>query len=177
MTDQPFVTITRGGPSADNDIPDGVYPLQLVELSDPRPVDAKRGINAGKTIMLIDWSWTIDWPGNALDERTLDSSTSTASGPKSKMYAYLTALFGGTPPPVGTQLRKADLEGRRVLGTVNHDEDGWVRLANVSAIPPQMQVPAASPIVVQPVPDAPAAVVLGPTAAVAAPAATSDLPF
>jgi hypothetical protein len=172
MTDQPFITINRGGPSPDNDIPDGVYPLQLIGLSDPRPVEATRGPNAGKTINLIDWSWTIDWPGNPLDERTLDSSTSDKSGPKSKMYAYLTALFGGTPPPVGTQLGKADLVGRRVLGTVNHDEDGWVRLANVSALPPQMQQPTA-----------PAMPVLGPTAPAAGapadptPASSAPLPF
>lgn len=135
---EPFVTVSRGGPSADNDLPDGVYPLELIAISDPRPVDATRGPNAGKTINLIDWTWSIDWPGNPLDERTLDSSTSTASGPKSKMFSYLTALFNGTPPPVGTALRKEDLVGRHVLGTINHDEDGWIRLANVSALPPQM---------------------------------------
>ena len=105
VTTETFITVNRGGPSPDNDIPDGVYPLTLFEISDPRPVDATRGPNAGKTIMLIDWSWTISWPGHPLDARTLDSATSTASGPKSKMFSYLTALFGGTPPPVGTQLR------------------------------------------------------------------------
>jgi len=155
MTDT-FITVTRGGPSADNDIPDGVYPLRLIELSDPRPVDATRGPNAGKTINLIDWSWTVDWPNHPLDTRIVESSTSTASGPKSKMYAYLTALFGGTPPPVGTQLRKVDLVGRAVYGTVNHDEDGWVRLANVSAIPaavPAVPVvlPVAAPVAAAPV--------------------------
>lgn len=177
MTDT-FITVSRGGPSADNDIPDGVYPLQLTEISDPRTVNATRGPNAGKTIDLIDWIWTVDWPGTPLDGRPVESSTSTASGPKSKMYAYLTALFNGTPPPVGTKLRKEDLVGRHVLGTVNHDEDGWVRLANVSALPPQMLqgqfaqatgTPAAQP---QPTPVPPAVA----AAPVAAPA-QSDLPF
>lgn len=171
MTDS-FITVTRGGPGGDNDIPDGVYPLILTEVKDPRVVTAQRGVNAGKDISLIDWIWAIDWTGNPLDGRVVESSTSIASGPKSKMYAYLTALFNGTPPPVGTKLQKTDLEGRRVLGTVTHDEDGWVRLANVSALPPQMVTPPVA---------APSAAPVAPPAAVAAPVAATaqanDLPF
>lgn len=178
----PFVTVSRGGPSQENDIPDGVYPLVLVEISDPRTVSATRGVNAGKDIDLIDWTWAINIPGHPLDSRTLTSSTSTASGPKSKMFSYLTALLGGVAPQPDTTFEKNDLAGRQVYGTINHDEDGWNRLANVSAIPvtalqqrfgqatgaPTVNPPAVNPIVQQPVPAAP----------VAAPAAPQpDLPF
>lgn len=134
-----FITVSRGGPSPENDIPDGPYPLILTDISDPRPVQATRGPNAGKEIELIDWTWRVNWTGSPYDGREVPSSTSTASGPKSKMYAYLTALYGGTPPAVNAQFSKSDLIGRQVLGTVNHDEDGgWLRLANISALPAQM---------------------------------------
>lgn len=171
----PFIQVNPGGPSADNDIPDGVYPLILTAISDPRTVSATRGPNAGKDIDLIDWTWAVDSPGHPFDSREVPSSTSTASGPKSKMYAYLTALLGGVAPAPRQGFEKTDLVGRRVLGTINHDEDGWVRLANVSALPAQMVQQAFAqatglPTVQQP-PEA------APVAVGAAPASGDDLPF
>lgn len=164
MTD--FITVSAGGPSPENDIPDGAYPVILTALSDPKTVTARRGPKAGQDIDLIDWTFIVDWPGHALDTRELVESTSTASGPRSKMYAYLTALFGGTPPPAGTKLTKEHLVGRRAVATVTHDEGGWLRISNLGAV--------LTPIVTAPVAPVPAAV-----AAPAAPAAgqPSDLPF
>lgn len=133
-----FITVSAGGPSPDADIPDGVYPVILSAISDPKTVTARRGKNAGKDIDLIDWTFAVDAPGHPLDARLLDESTSTASGPRSKMYAYLTALFGGVAPVVGTRIGKADLIGRRALATVVHDEGGWPRVSNLGALPAQM---------------------------------------
>lgn len=175
----PFITVNRGGPSADNDIPDGSYPLILHALSDPRTVSAQRGVNAGKDIDLIDWQWAIDKPGHPLDGRTITSSTSTASGPKSKMFAYLTALLGGVAPAPETRFEKTDLVGRRVLGSIIHDEEGWNRLANVIAMPSEMLQSAfvqatGLPPVAAPVAQPAAA---QPVAVGATPGAADDLPF
>lgn len=171
-----FITVGRGGPTAENDIPDATYPLILTAISDPRPVEATRGPNAGKTINLIDWTWAIDKPGHPLDAREITSSTSDRSGPKSKMFAYLTALMGGVAPAPDTKFAKTDLVGRRVYGTINHDEEGWNRLGALVAIPPddvqRAFVQATGlPQQVQP----PVAAVAQPVGA--APAAGDDLPF
>jgi len=151
-----FITVSAGGPSPENDLPDGVYPVILSALSDPKTVTARRGPKAGQDIDLIDWTFAIDAPGHPLDGRELPESTSTASGPRSKMYSFLTALFGGTPPPAGTKLTKEHLLGRRALATVTHDEGGWLRIGNLGAIPTTMPVaapvPATAPVAVAPPP-------------------------
>lgn len=138
MTDE-FITVSAGGPPPDQDIPDGVYPVILTAISDPKTVTARRGQNAGKDIDLIDWTFAIDYPNNPLDERLLEDSTSTASGPRSKMYAWLAALHNGVALAVGTRLQKSDLVGRQALATVIHDEGGWPRIGNLGAMPASMQ--------------------------------------
>lgn len=133
-----FATVSQGGPPPEEDIPDGVYLLQLVKIGDPRTVTAKKGPNAGKDFNLIDWGFAIEAPGTPYHDRLMDDSTSTASGPRSKMYEWLTALLGGVPPQAGRQMKRSELIGRLVLGTVNHDDGGWPRIASLSAVPASM---------------------------------------
>jgi hypothetical protein len=133
------VTITKGGPT--DDIDDGVYPVILTAISDPKTVTATRGPNAGKDVDLIDWGFAVD-EGDA-EGYEITATTSTASGPKSKMFAFLTALFGGKAPPVGTQLQKDQIIGRRALATIAHNDGGWPVIANLGAIPNTMPLPQA----------------------------------
>lgn len=140
----PFITVSQGRP--DVDIQPGVYAVTLVEISDPRTVTARQGPKSGQEIDLIDWTFALD------NDATIEASTSTASGPKSKMYAYLTALFGGQAPPIGTQLEKEHLIGRMALATVQLDDGGWPRIVNLSAIPNTMPLPAAPQAAPQPAP-------------------------
>lgn len=138
-----FITVSAGGPSAETDVPDGVYILTLVDIKEPRQITVTRGERAGQQMDLRDWVFAVEAPGTAFHERTIDSSTSTASGPKSKQYAYLTALNGGIAPTVGQKFGKGDLVGRQALGTIAHDEGGWPQIANLSAIPASMRGQAA----------------------------------
>lgn len=168
----PFIEVKQGGA----DIDDGVYPVQLTAISDPKTVTAQRGPKAGQDIDLIDWKFTIDDPSNpAVDGKELEASTSTASGPKSKMYAYLTALLGGRAPGVGQTFEKGDLIGRLALATVRRDENGWPRIENLGAMPAAMAqrsfaratgTPTAEPAPAQPLREA-----------VGAAPAGNDLPF
>lgn len=129
----PFITVKSGAV----EIPDGVYPVTLVEVKGPRPVTAQRGPKAGEEIMLIDWIFAID--DGELDGTVVEAATSTASGPKSKMFAYLTALLNGKPPAVGASFEPGDLQGRRALATIRTDESGWPRIENLGAMPASMQ--------------------------------------
>lgn len=129
-----FIEVKAGG----SNIPDNVYTLQLNAISDPKTVTAQRGPKAGQDIDLLDWTFVVSDPGSQFDGEEITESTSTASGPKSKMYAWITALLGGQPPAVGTRFEKSDLIGRLALGTIRKDESGWPRIANLGAIPASM---------------------------------------
>lgn len=126
------ITVSSGGV----DIPDGVYPVTLVEIKGPKTVTAQRGPKAGEDIQLLDWIFAID--EGDYDGTPIEASTSVASGPKSKMYSYLTALHGGIAPAVGTKFTVDTLRGRRALATIRKDEAGWPRIENLGAMPASM---------------------------------------
>lgn len=136
---------------------DGVYPVILSEISDPKTVTAQRGPKAGQEIELLDWTFVIE--SGRFENTIVEASTSTASGPRSKMYGFLTALFGGVAPPIGTSLEKGDIVGRSALATIQLD-DGWLRIQNLSALPaagasqPAAAAPEAVPAAPEPAPAA-----------------------
>ena len=92
MTDD-IITISAGAPASD--LTPGVYEVTLTDISEPRTIFPQTGPNAGKEVQLRDWTFALE------DGTEVTGSASTASGPKSKTYAWLTALLGGTPPAVG----------------------------------------------------------------------------
>lgn len=146
-----FITVTKGGPATD--IPDGVYPVVLIEINGPKTVTARRGPNAGQDVDLFEWVFVVD--GGQMNGYEITASSSTASGPRSKLYAFLTALFGGMAPSVGAGFDKEHLLGRQALATIAHDDGGWPIIANLGAMPLNMQqaaapVPQVAPQPVQP---------------------------
>lgn len=169
----PFIEIKGAGPQAD--IPEGVYPVILSDIVGPRTVTAQRGPKAGQDIDLLDWKFVIE--SGEYENVEIEASTSTASGPRSKMYAFLTALFGGKAPPVGTKLEKNQIVGRSALATLQKDEEGWLRIVNLGALPTNhYQQPAAQAAAAAPAPEpAPAAAATSARQQVAQGA--SDLPF
>ncbi|MGH2511388.1 MAG: hypothetical protein ACRDGQ_01735 [Candidatus Limnocylindrales bacterium] len=134
----PLFTIDQGGP----DIPDGVYSVILTGIAGPKTVTAKRGPKAGQEIDLYDWDFAID--EGPKENEVIQSSTSSASGTRSKMYAYITALMGGVAPAIGTSFEIDDLVGRRALATIRKDEQGWPRIENLGALPASMRGPRAA---------------------------------
>ena len=130
----PLFEVKAGGV----EIRDGVYPVVLTAITGPKIVQAQQGPNAGKEIELFDWTFAIDAPGTKEDGTEITASTSTASGPKSKMFSWLTALMAGKPPTVGTKFETDDLVGRAALATIRTGESGWPRLENLGAMPAGM---------------------------------------
>ena len=169
MTDD-IITITAGAPQSD--IAPGVYVVTLTEISEPRIINPQSGPNAGKEVTLRDWTFALE------DGSEVRGSASTASGPKSKTFAWLTALLGGTPPAIGQSYPRSQLLGRMALATISVDEGGWPKIANLSALPASMATglvtgPVAAPERIPPTPK-PAA---RPKAVPVAVAAGEDLPF
>lgn len=143
MTDS--ITISAGAPQVEP----GVYLATLTSISEPRTVTAQRGPNAGQEVDLRDWEFTLE------DGTPVRGSTSTSSGPKSKMFSWITALMGGVPPAVNTTISFTQLVGREVHITVEQDPDGWARIANVSAKPKSLAKPIAQPVAAAPQEDLP----------------------
>src|SRR5574343_612872 len=136
-----MITITAG---AQSDVEPGVYEVTLVEISEPRTIYPQTGPNAGKEVTLRDWTFA------------LDDGAATASGPKSKTYAWITALLGHAPE-IGKTYPRSQLVGRGALATITVDEAGWARIANLSGLPkaraakPEPEAPARRAQVAQPV--------------------------
>lgn len=126
-----FIEVSTGG----SNIPDGAYPVQLSDIKGPKTVTAQRGPNAGSDVDLFDWVFHVTQPGGPHDGEEIVGSTSTASGPRSKLYAWLTALMNGVAPAPGTRFEKEHLVGRLAVATIQKDQDGWPRLTNLSAMP------------------------------------------
>lgn len=136
FTDMPLngpITVSGGGP----DIADGVYTVVLTAIDGPKSITPQRGPNAGSTVTIFDWTFEIlggDYGGS-----TLRGTTSAASGPRSKMYSWLTALMGGVPPVEGTVLGEDDLLGQACLATVLRDDSGWPRIEQLAGLPANMR--------------------------------------
>lgn len=125
----PLITVKQGGPSAN--LEPGVYPVILTALNGPKtiyPANAPEGTD------IFEWVFAID------DETGLEiqDNTSTASGPKSKMFGWLTALLGGKAPDVGTDFEAADLVGRTALATIGKNDNGWPKITQLTAMPKGM---------------------------------------
>lgn len=146
-----LITISAG---AQTDITPGVYEVTLTDISEPRTIYPQTGPNAGKEMQLRDWTFATD------DGTEIRAGASLSSGPKSKTFAWLTALLGGVPPAVGSSYPREQLVGRTAIATITIDDGGWPRISGLSAMPKAKAAPAA------------------PAAAPAAPAAANDdLPF
>ena len=170
----PIFTVNSGAP----EIEDGVYSVVLTDIKGPKTVLATRGPKAGQEIQLFDWDFAILDDGPQKDV-VVSASTSTASGPKSKMYIFLSALLG-KKPEIGQGFELTDLVGRMALATIEKDDGGWPRLSNLSAMPraalqQQFGKVTGAPTQGTPIPAGVSAAPLNGLPAAAAP--TDDLPF
>lgn len=121
------ITVSAGAPASD--IAPGAYEVTLTAIDGPRTIFPQTGPNAGKEVEVLDWTFT------TADDESVRGTTSKASGPKSKAYAWLTALLGGTAPAVGQRFELDQLLGRMAIATISVNENGWPRIENLSALP------------------------------------------
>jgi hypothetical protein len=122
------IKISRGAGSADIDA--GVYEVTLAAVEGPKtiyPANAPEGTN------VLDWRFVLD------DGSEVSGTTSESSGPRSKMYSWLTALNSGKPPEIDDEIDLDTLVGRRAIATIEISSTGWPRIANLGAIPVQAQ--------------------------------------
>lgn len=134
----PFLTVGTGGLDPDKDVEDGTYPMTLIELDDPKlifttqnpsKIDPTTGEEIGGTHIIV-WRFALD----DYDDRLCEGATSTATGPKSKAFEWLTALLGREPVK-GEPFTRDQLIGRGCLGRVVHNSAGYPKVASLTPTP------------------------------------------
>ena len=129
---------------------DGGFAATLVTFERRGPFDAKQPKFPGEQFYMLEWGFAIE--GAPEDACMVWASSGESTGPKSKTFGYISALFGGKQPPVGTQLDiEKQLIGRMALVNVRKDENGYVKVDSVVPLPKAMQkgaAPKAAPVVI-----------------------------
>jgi len=138
------ITISAGAPALD--IEPGAYEVTLTAISEPRTILPATGPNAGQEVEILDWTFVLD------GGEEIRGTTSLSSGPKSKLFNWMTALLGGKAPAIGATLEWTDddhvtlggeqLDGRMVNATIGVNEGGWPKITALSAIPAKRSRPA-----------------------------------
>lgn len=117
---------------------DGAFAATLVTFERRGPFDSKQPKFPGEQFHLFEWGFAIE---DAPEDACMVWATSGEStGPKSKTFGYISALFGGKQPPVGTTLDiEKQLIGRMALVTVRKDEQGYMKVDAVTPLPKALQ--------------------------------------
>ena len=128
----PRIRVTSGGPEIDP----GTYPVTLVEVEGPKTIVPQTGPNAGQEVDIFVWKFAVD--EGDYDGTEIEATSSTNSGPKSKLYGFLAALLSKAPA-IDAEFELAELAGRRALATIEADpKSGWMRITGLTAMPAAM---------------------------------------
>lgn len=130
-----FITISAGGKEGAFNGEPGVYTATLLTHSVEGPFDAKNPKpGESPTYKLHEWGFVIDGAPEGAEMIWWASGEST--GPKSRTFGIITALFGGTQPPVGTKLDpKQHLIGRQALLDIRRNDRGYLDVAGIMPLP------------------------------------------
>lgn len=147
-TDITTITISGGSKPYAFMGDDGSYAATLVTLEKRGPFESKQ--KPGETFSLFEWGFAIDEAG---DDSMVWASSSTSTGPRSKTFGIISALYDGRTPPIGTDFDvKKQLIGRRALVTIRKNEEGYWDVTAVTPLPAAMKKGGAAPAPAAPAP-------------------------
>lgn len=137
------ITISAGGKEGAFRGDPGVYTATLMTHTIEGPFPSKDPkAKPGDTFRLHEWGFVID--GAPEGEEMVWWTSGESTGPKSRTFAIITALFGGNPPPVGFDVDiETHLIGRRAQLNVQRNERGYL---DVAGIMPLAKAPGAAPV-------------------------------
>jgi hypothetical protein len=119
--------ITDSGP----DLPDDVYNVVLTKLVE-KEIQTQDGPKD-----IIEWTFEI-FDGDYAETEIKDS-TSVATSPRSKAYAWLTALTGGRPLDIDAEVDESAIIGQMAVATIQRNDKGWPKIVTLSAVPKSSQ--------------------------------------
>lgn len=132
-----LIEMSSGAP----DIADGNYIVTLTGIDGPRTVTSRDG----DEFTLFDWTFATE------EGVEITDSTSTKTGPKSKMRRWISALIGRVPAK-DEGFDPVDLVGRQAVATIEANEDGWPKVTALGVLmtQPQPVQPAPQPVAAAP---------------------------
>lgn len=121
----PLIVVKPGTPIVNA----GTYPATLISIK-PKRMVTKFSVN-GEEKDFLEWTWLLETSERDVE---LTSLTSTETGPKSSIFAYLLALTGSRPD-TGAGFEESDLVGKTVLISTIETEDGFAKIDKIVAAP------------------------------------------
>ena len=118
----PLIEVSAGTPA----IPAGTYLASVVGIA-PKTMTTKFS-KPGQEDDFLEWEWLVDYDGGT----ELRSLTTTATGPKSRIFEYLTALLGGGVE-IGMGFEETDLIGKQAQLSIIVDENGFSKVDRIVA--------------------------------------------
>jgi hypothetical protein len=128
----PLITVKAQAPA----IPPGTYLGTLISVR-PKRLVTQYSKN-GEEQDFLEWTW-------AVEGIEINSLTTLASGPKSRIFEYLTALFGADKVVVDAGFEENDLVGKVALLSIITNDDGFAKIDRVVSAPRTSQPKAAAP--------------------------------
>lgn len=130
----PLIEVSSGAPT----IPQGTYPASVVGITEKSL--ATKYSKPGQEDDFLEWTWLVHLPGGHTEE--IRSLTTTATGPKSRVFEYLMALLGKVD--IGDGFEESDLVGKQAMLSIIINDDGFSKVDRVVAMPAQA-APAKGP--------------------------------
>lgn len=138
----PLITVSAGTPA----IPAGTYPATLVGIAPKRMITS---FSNGEEQDFLEWAWVVEAPDKDIE---ITSLTSTATGPKSRIFEYLLALVGPEKAAIGAGFDEDDLVGTKVLVSTVVTEQGFAKIDKIVAAPRMRGNTPVKPVVTAPAP-------------------------
>lgn len=131
----PLITVSAGTPV----LKPGTYPATLVGISEKRM--ATKFSKPGTEDDFLEWTWLAEGPDQDVE---ITSLTSIATGPKSRIFEYLTALLGAGNFDIGSGFDEKDLVGKKANLSVVVTDDGFSKIDQIVAPVVQRTAPVAA---------------------------------
>jgi hypothetical protein len=140
----PLIVVSAATPV----IPPGTYPATLIGIAPKKLITkfSKPGVEDD----FLEWTWQVEGPDEDIE---ITSLTSVATGPKSRIVEYLTAMLGAEAVGVGLGFDEKDLVGKKVQVQTIVTEDGYSKIDKiVGAAQPRRATAVTAPRRTAPVP-------------------------
>lgn len=129
---------------------EGTYVGELSAI-EQKTIEPKKGQQAGQKVDIFEWRFGLSHMADDAEanikagDPVVDFDTgepivgratsSTATGPRSKLSKFLVALLGPSAVEPGAEFEAEDLVGKKALVTLVKDEGGYPKVEELTALP------------------------------------------
>ena len=118
----PLITVSAGTPI----LPPATYDATLIGIA-PKKLTTKFS-KPGVEDDFLEWTWLVEGEDKDVE---ITSLTSVATGPKSRIFEYLTALLGADKVVIDAGFEEADLVGKKAQVSIVTTEDGFSKIDKI----------------------------------------------